>query len=613
MGEVDVDPLVGADGGHHLLQGGEHAEAEEVDLDDPEVGAVVLVPLDHHAARHGGGLQGDHLVEAAGGDHHAAGVLPEVAGEVVDARPQVHEMLEALLLGVEAGGGELGGERLLLAVVGVVAPVAELAGELVDLLLVVAEDLGHLAGGGAVAVGDHGRRHRRAVGAVALVDVLDHPLALVPRGKVEVDVRPLAALFGEEALEEELHLHGIDGGDRQRVADGAVGGRAASLGQDPLSEAEIDDVADDQEVAGEVELLDQVELFLDLRLGLGRERPEAGAGAVPGEVAQIGGRRLARRQRVFGEAVAEVGQGEVEPLGELTAGGQGLGEIGEQAGHLGRALEVALAVGGEEAAGGVEGGVVADGGQHVVQRLVLSLSVAHAVGGEEGEAELAGEADQGLVAMLLLAPAVALELDVEPAAEEMGEALEHPAGGIEPPLGQLAGERALLAAGQQVEPGRVLGQEIPGNARISLGPSAGGGRDQLAEVAIAGAVRGEEGEPRLGVHGTAGERIVRHQAEGTEASSGLPEAGLVLQHHLGAHQGLDSRLLRRLEEARRRVDAVGVHQGHGRQLQRRRPVHQILGERGAVEEREGGGGVELGVGWGRGLPGHTEGYGINRA
>src|SRR3954454_6772599 len=107
-----------------------------------------------------------------------------------------------------------------------------------------------------------------------------------------------------------------------------------------------------------------------------------------------------------------------------------------------------LAVGGEQAAGGVEGGVRAEGDQHVVQRLVLSLSVAHAVGGEEGEAELAGEADEGLIAMLLLAPAVALELDVEPAAEEMGEALEHPAGGVDPPFRQLAGERALLAAGQ---------------------------------------------------------------------------------------------------------------------------------------------------------------------
>ena len=160
----------------------------------------------------------------------------------------------------------------------VVAPVAELAGELVHLLLGVAEDLGDLARGRAVAVGDDVRRHGRAVRAVALVDVLDDPLALVARGEVEVDVRPLAALLGEEALEEELHLHRIDGGDRQRVADGAVGGRAAPLGEDPLAQAEVDDVPDDQEVAGEVELLDQVQLLLDLRLGLAPSAAGSGRG-----------------------------------------------------------------------------------------------------------------------------------------------------------------------------------------------------------------------------------------------------------------------------------------------------------------------------------------------
>ena len=64
----------------------------------------------------------------------------------------------------------------------------------------------------------------------------------------------------------------------ERVADGAVGGRAAPLGEDVLAPAEVDDVPDDQEVAGEVELLDQVQLLLDLRLGLGGERPEARRG-----------------------------------------------------------------------------------------------------------------------------------------------------------------------------------------------------------------------------------------------------------------------------------------------------------------------------------------------
>ena len=106
--------------------------------------------------------------------------------------------------------------------------------------------------------------------AVLLVDVLDDLLALVARRQIEVDVRPLAALLGEEALEEQLHLHRIDGGDAERVADRAVRRGAAALHEDLLAAAELHDVPDDEEVAGQVELLDHVQLFLDLRLRAAR-------------------------------------------------------------------------------------------------------------------------------------------------------------------------------------------------------------------------------------------------------------------------------------------------------------------------------------------------------
>ena len=39
-----------------------------------------------------------------------------------------------------------------------------------------------------------------------------------------VDVGPFAAFFGEETLEQQFHADGIDCGNAERVADGAVGG-----------------------------------------------------------------------------------------------------------------------------------------------------------------------------------------------------------------------------------------------------------------------------------------------------------------------------------------------------------------------------------------------------
>ena len=117
---------------------------------------------------------------------------------------------------------------------------------------------------GAAAIGDDVGGHGRAQLAVALVDILNGALALIAAGQIEIDVGPFAALFGKEALEEQIHADRIDGGDAERIADGAVGGRAASLHQNVVLAAEAHDVPDDQEIAGQVELFDQRQFALDL-------------------------------------------------------------------------------------------------------------------------------------------------------------------------------------------------------------------------------------------------------------------------------------------------------------------------------------------------------------
>ena len=61
-----------------------------------------------------------------------------------------------------------------------------------------------------------------------------------------------------------FHADGIDRGDAERIADRAVGRRSASLHQDVLFAAEADQVPDNEEVAGEVELFDQRQFALNL-------------------------------------------------------------------------------------------------------------------------------------------------------------------------------------------------------------------------------------------------------------------------------------------------------------------------------------------------------------
>ena len=158
--------------------------------------------------------------------------------------------------------------------------------ETIDLARVDAERLPHFARRARAAIGDDVGRHRGAEPAVFLVNVLNHPLAAIAARQIEVDVGPLAAFLQKETLEQQIHADGIDGGDAQAVADGAVGRRAAALHEDVVVPAEIHDVPDDQEIAGEIETLDEIELARNLRAGAIVIRTIALAGAEIGQLAE---------------------------------------------------------------------------------------------------------------------------------------------------------------------------------------------------------------------------------------------------------------------------------------------------------------------------------------
>ena len=164
--------------------------------------------------------------------------------------------------------------------------------ELVDHAGLDRERLPHFARGAAAAIGDDVRRHRRPELPVFVVDVLDHALAAIAARQIEIDVGPLAALLREEALEQQIHPDRIHRGDAEAVADGAVGRRAAPLHQDPLLPAEVHDVPDDEEVAGEIELLDEIQLALDLARVARLDRPVALARARLRDLAQERRHRL---------------------------------------------------------------------------------------------------------------------------------------------------------------------------------------------------------------------------------------------------------------------------------------------------------------------------------
>src|SRR5262249_43586349 len=100
--------------------------------------------------------------------------------------------------------------------------------------------------------------------SVALVDVLDHLLAVIAGGKIEVDVGPLAAVLAEEPFEEKLHADRVDGRNLQRVADGGVGSRAAARYQKSVRLAVANDAPHDQERSSESQLFNEGKLVSNL-------------------------------------------------------------------------------------------------------------------------------------------------------------------------------------------------------------------------------------------------------------------------------------------------------------------------------------------------------------
>ncbi len=321
------------------MQHRQHAQPEQVELHEPGGRAVVLVPLQHRTALHARPLDRAELHERAVGHHHAAGVDAEVAGKVDHrarelererrdrgrARRGIGPVERGTVEGHAVAGAVaqgpfespfVAGRHLALVLQRFVGELAERLGpgrppvdplaERVGLPGCHPRGLRHLPQRGPGTVGDHVRHLRGPVAAVALVDVLDHLLpALVL--DVEVDVGRSVALGREEAFEQQAERNRVGLGDPERVTDRAVRRAPPPLAVDVGATAELDDVVQQQEVAGEPELLDDGQLVVDLlhRLGVLRMalRIEDGR-APPHELAQprhvvvaLGHRRIGQLRR----------------------------------------------------------------------------------------------------------------------------------------------------------------------------------------------------------------------------------------------------------------------------------------------------------------------------
>src|SRR5262249_58653322 len=110
----------------------------------------------------------------------------------------------------------------------------------------------------------HGGADRGAMAAVAPINILNDLLASFVL-EIDIDIGRLAAIFGNEAGEQEIALVRIDRGDAEAKADRTVGRRTAALAEDflLLGARERNHIVDGEKVARIIELADQRELVFE--------------------------------------------------------------------------------------------------------------------------------------------------------------------------------------------------------------------------------------------------------------------------------------------------------------------------------------------------------------
>src|SRR3954465_448221 len=99
---------------------------------------------------------------------------------------------------VEAGITKTTVQRIMMVLV---FPRRNRGGNSVERLRVESHGLAHFTCRHTIAIGDNVSRHCRPAITETLVDVLNSALALVTARQINIDIRPLAALFREKTLE----------------------------------------------------------------------------------------------------------------------------------------------------------------------------------------------------------------------------------------------------------------------------------------------------------------------------------------------------------------------------------------------------------------------------
>ena len=536
-------------------------QAQEVELHEARAFDPLHVELRRRQVRPRVLIQGRQFGQRPVADHHAGGMGGGVAVEPLQLQGHVQQAGDGLVLVASGAQARLDldglGQPVHLAERQLQHP-ADVAQHSPRLQRAEGDDLGH------------------AVAAIALLDVGDHLLSPV-LAEVDVEVGHRDPLRVEEALEEQAVTQRIQIGDGQGIGHQRTGARPPARAHgNAVRLGPLDEVRDDQEVAGEAHLGDDPDLPLQpfeifrLRRVIGLALGHAGLQTFARLMGQLLGLAAvafggeARQDRI---ALVDHEGAAARDIERVVAS---LGKIGEKRPHLMGRLEPVLA---RDPAALVltDEGAVGDAEQSVVRLVHLRLGEVGVVGRHQRHVMLIGEGDELRLGQGLGLQAVALQLHIEAVAEDPVHFGER-----RPPLGHLSGghqriDRSVPAAGQQDQALGVLGHLRPRHGRLLHAADAvdEGGRGQFGKIEIAPFGLGQEddgGRPRP---------LLRQP---------VADAG----HRQGAaDDGLDALPLRGHRKLQRAIEVGAVGERDGRHVLGRGQLADGVGLDGAFEQGVG--------------------------
>ncbi len=430
IGHPDRDALVLFQQIEGAVHAAEHAEAQHVDLHELQRIDVVLVPFDNLAIDHARRLDRYEIVEPRLGQHEPAWMLGEMARRPDQLAGEAQGQLEPMVLRVEVEA------RDLLVGDALHRPAPDQPGQHLGEIARQPQRLADFGDRATGPIAGDDRRERRTLATVGLIDPLDDLLAPLML-EIDIDIGRLLAFAAHEPLEQEFVLDRVDRGDAKQITDAAVRGRSAALAQNAPAPAFGDDRVHGQEVGCIAELVDETELVPDLiGIGLGDTDGEFRGGRLRG---QRGERLLCGspgHDLLVGILILDLAQIEPAHRRNVGTGLDRVGESGEPALHLGRRLEGPVHEPLAPVAQRVDRGLLADRGDHVLQRSAFGRMIENIPGGDRAQAILRCHGRQLVQPDRVVGPAAKGQGAKAARAEDVGDVGHLAAGNRVRPIGQ---------------------------------------------------------------------------------------------------------------------------------------------------------------------------------